>query len=192
MRKISTNTYLDTEETLERSELWRGFVVRDAASPVFAHQIATTRLTVLLDRAARDARAGVVCVSPIDVVLDRDNAIVVQPDIVFVSRARRTIIRDRVEGAPDLVVEVISASTARRDRGAKLRLYQRYGVRECWLVTPDEWTIEVIELTPDTRHRRTYDVDTPIVSSVLGSLGFSTDDVFGEIGTGNTIEFPVG
>jgi Uma2 family endonuclease len=192
MRKISTNTYLDTEETLERSELWRGFVVRDAASPVFAHQIATTRLTVLLDRVARDAHAGVVCVSPIDVVLDRDNAIVVQPDIVFVSRARRTIIRDRVEGAPDLVVEVISASTARRDRGAKLRLYQRYGVRECWLVTPDEWTIEVIELTPDTRHRRTYDVDTPIVSSVLGSLGFSTDDVFGELGTGNTIEFPVG
>ena len=113
MRKISTNTYLDTEETLERSELWRGFVVRDAASPVFAHQIATTRLTVLLDRAARDARAGVVCVSPIDVVLDRDKAIVLQPDIVFVSSARRTIIRDRVEGAPDLVVEVISASTAR-------------------------------------------------------------------------------
>jgi Uma2 family endonuclease len=191
MRKISTNTYLDTEETLERSELWRGFVVRDAASPVFAHQIATTRLTVLLDRVARDAHAGVVCVSPIDVVLDRDNAIVVQPDIVFVSRARRAIIRDRVEGAPDLVVEVISASTARRDRGAKLRLYERYGVREYWLVTPDEWTIEVIELTPGTRHRRTYDVDTPIVSSVLGPLGFSTDDVFGEIGTGNTIEVPV-
>lgn len=191
MRKISTNTYLDTEETLERSELWGGFVVRDAASPLFAHQIATTRLTVLLDRAARDARAGVVCVSPIDVVLDRDNAIVVQPDIVFVSHARRTIIRDRVEGAPDLVVEVISASTARRDRGAKLRLHERYGVRECWLVTPDEWTIEVIELAPGTRHRRTYDVDTPIVSSVLGPLGFSTDDVFGEIGTGNTIEFPV-
>jgi hypothetical protein len=105
MRKISTNTYLDTEETLERSELWRGFVVRDAASPVFAHQIATTR--------------------------------------------------------------------------------------ECWLVTPDEWTIDVIELTPEKRHRRTYDVDTPIVSSVLGPLAFSTDDVFGEVGTGNTIEFPV-
>ena len=190
MRKISTNTYLDTEETLERSELWRGFVVRDAAWPVFAHQIATTRLTVLLDRAARDARAGVVCVSPIDVVLDRDNAIVVQPDIVFVSHARRAIIRDRVEGAPDLVVEVISASTARRDRGAKLRLYERCSVRECWLVTPDEWTIEVIELAPDTRRRRTYDVDTPIVSSVLGPLGFSTDDVFGEIGTSDTIEFP--
>jgi hypothetical protein len=48
----------------------------------------------------------------------------------------------------------------------------------------------VIELTPDTRHRRTYAVDTPIVSSVLGPLGFSTDDVFGEIGMGNTIELP--
>ncbi|HVW03359.1 MAG TPA: Uma2 family endonuclease [Vicinamibacterales bacterium] len=100
-------------------------------------------------------------------MLDRDHAIVVQPDIVFVSHARR-------------------------DRGAKLRLYERYGVREYWLVTPDEWTIEVIELTQGTRHCRTYDVDTPIVSSVLRPLAFSTDDVFGEIGTGNTIEFPVG
>ena len=71
-------------------------------------------------------------------MLDRDHAIVVQPDIVFVSHARR-------------------------DRGAKLRLYERYGVREYWLVTPDEWTIEVIELTQGTRHCRTYDVDTPIV-----------------------------
>ncbi len=190
MQKISTNTYLDSEETLERRELWDGALVRDAASPLFAHQIATTRLTVLLDRAVRDARAGVICVSPIDVVLDRDNGIVVQPDIVFVSNARRAIIRDRVEGAPDLVVEVISASTARRDRGPKLRLYERYGVRECWLVTPDEWTIEVIELASAARERRKYAVDTPIVSSVLGPLGFSTDDLFGEIGTGNTIEFP--
>jgi Uma2 family endonuclease len=189
MRKISTTAYLDSEETLERRELWRGSIVRDAASPLFAHQVATTRLTVLLDGVARATRAGVVCVSPIDVVLDRDNAIVLQPDIVFVSNARQAIIRDRIEGAPDLVIEVISASTARRDRGAKLRFYQQYGVRECWLVTPDEWTIEVVELTPD-RRRRTYAVDTPIVSSVLGPLAFSTDDVFGEVGTGNTIAFP--
>ena len=60
-----------------------------------------------------------------------------QPDVLFVSRDRLSLIeRHGISGAPDLVIEILSASTARYDRGPKLRAYERTGVREVWLVDP--------------------------------------------------------
>jgi Uma2 family endonuclease len=60
-----------------------------------------------------------------------------EPDVLFVSRAREYIITERkLVEAPDLVVEILSASTARHDRGAKLENYAKAGVRELWLIDP--------------------------------------------------------
>jgi Uma2 family endonuclease len=71
----------------------------------------------------------------------------VQPDFIFVSRDRLRIIgEDWVRGAPDLVVEILSPSTAARDRGIKLKLYRRQGVAEYWIVDPDEQVVEVWDL----------------------------------------------
>ena len=68
----------------------------------------------------------------------------VQPDIVFVSTERLPIVReDSIHGPPDLVVEILSASTARRDRTVKRHLYQRQGVGEYWIVDPDARQVEV-------------------------------------------------
>ncbi len=68
----------------------------------------------------------------------------VQPDLMFVSNERRGIIGEAgIAGAPDLVVEILSPSTAGRDRTIKLRLYERQGVPEYWIVDPDENTIDV-------------------------------------------------
>jgi Uma2 family endonuclease len=88
-------------------------------------------------------------VAPVDVVLDESAALVVQPDIVFIARNRRSIVRDRIFGAPDLVVEVLSPGTARRDRTTKLAWYRRYGVRECWLVDLRRRSLEIVELEAD-------------------------------------------
>jgi Uma2 family endonuclease len=75
---------------------------------------------------------------------------VVQPDILFVSHQRRGIIGEQnISGAPDLVVEILSPATEERDRGTKLQLYCRYGVQECWLVDPEERTVEVLTLSPE-------------------------------------------
>ena len=68
----------------------------------------------------------------------------VQPDIFFVSNERRATIGEKqVTGAPDLVVEILSPSTAHRDRGVKLDLYARRGVREYWIVDPEEDVVDI-------------------------------------------------
>jgi len=70
---------------------------------------------------------------------------VVQPDLVFVTKARLHIVTERaIEGAPDLAIEVISPSTAARDKHLKKNLYARTGVKELWLVEPRTRSIEVL------------------------------------------------
>ena len=84
--------------------------------------------------------------APIGVKLDDSNG--VQPDIVYVSNERREIIKERgIEGAPDLVVEVLSPSTEARDRGVKLRRYAAAGVTQYWLLAPRTRSLEAYALT---------------------------------------------
>lgn len=74
---------------------------------------------------------------------------VVQPDLIVILNENRHIIHERIEGPPDLVVEVLSPATKDRDLTAKRRLYARHGVREYWIVDGDRRTIEVNEWTPN-------------------------------------------
>jgi len=68
---------------------------------------------------------------------------VVQPDLVFVSRERRTIVeKSRIAGAPDLAAEILSPSTATRDRSLKLQTYERHGVAHYWLLDPEPGELE--------------------------------------------------
>jgi len=78
---------------------------------------------------------GRACASPIDVVLS-DHTIL-QPDLIYVSKSRRGIVKRRVEGAPDLVIEILSQPNSRRDRIDKLNLYAEFGVAEYWIVDPE-------------------------------------------------------
>jgi Uma2 family endonuclease len=91
---------------------------------------------------------GRIAVAPVDAVLDQERALIVQPDVLFVSTPRLSIIRDQVVwGAPDLVAEVLSRSTENRDRGEKLEWYRRYGVRECWHVDLSEDSVTIVDFT---------------------------------------------
>lgn len=72
---------------------------------------------------------------------------VTEPDLLSIAKDRKSIItEDNIQGAPDLVVEVISESTRKRDVLTKRRIYERYGVRFYWLVDPEEETVRVFEL----------------------------------------------
>ena len=82
----------------------------------------------------------------------------VQPDLVFVSRARRGIIvEEGIRGAPDLVVEILSPTTERRVRGIKLKLYGSQGVAEYWIVDPDARAIEMWRFDGEPRCERFTD-----------------------------------
>lgn len=112
-------------------------------APYLRHQVIVTRLTRMLDDHVERAAIGVILTAPVDVVLSPTN--VVQPDLVFVSAARRDVLTDaNIQGAPDLVVEVLSPSTRRTDQTTKRKLYERFGVREYWLVDPDAESIDVL------------------------------------------------
>src|SRR5262245_6821036 len=177
MTKVSTADYLNGAETMRRRELLFG-QVHEPASPRYGHQAVITRLVVLLDGVVRDRHQGVVCVSPMDVVFDSARALVLQPDLMFISTERRALIRDRVYGAPDLVVEVLSMGSARRDRGLKLRLYRKYGVRECWLVSEHARRVEVVSFDRARTPRRIFAGNALLQSSVFGQLPFAPIDVF--------------
>ena len=162
----TVNDYLAGAEELTRQELVWGTLVREPA-PSYPHQAIVTRAVVLLDRHVREQRAGLVCVSPLDVVLDADKRLVVQPDVVFVSHDRAKVLRNQMWGAPDLAVEVESPGTRRRDRTLKLGWYRQYGVREYWLVDPLAATVTVIVLDLPDVERHAYREDEPVRSRVL-------------------------
>jgi Uma2 family endonuclease len=110
-------------------------------SPFYPHQAILVALTVRFDGPSRRA-GGKVVVAPMDVTL-ADHT-VVQPDLIYLSPDRRSFLQDRINGAPDLLVEILSPGTARRDRGEKLELYARSDVREYWIVDPAEKHIEFL------------------------------------------------
>ena len=136
--RMTAAAFLQQPETNLPVELINGEVMM-SPTPVPAHQRAVGRIFKLLDSLIPD---GEVFVAPLDVYLDEAN--VVQPDVMWVAeKSACTILDSYVQGAPDLVVEVLSPSTARHDKSTKFRLYEQYGAREYWLVDPQAEFVEV-------------------------------------------------
>lgn len=122
--------------------------LRMPAAPNWRHQRILAHIHRALAGFAEDRGLGYVIQSPVDVVLDRDRPLVLQPDLLFIGRERAGIAAEKVYGAPDLTVEVFSGGGGLFDRTEKAAFYAQYGVREYWLVDPDAETIEVRRLQP--------------------------------------------
>jgi len=126
-------------------------------APSVRHQVISFRLERELARVLADAGHGQVLHAPIGVRFPATGE-GAQPDILFVSNERRGIVApDELEGAPDLVVEILSPSTAQRDRDIKRRLYQRQGVAEYWIVDPDAEAVDVWRFSGNARTERFVD-----------------------------------
>lgn len=104
-------------------------------SPNLRHQRISGNLHYLLRSYLEGHPIGRVFYAPLDVIFS--NVDVVEPDLLYVSNERRAILKLHVEGAPDLVVEIASKGTRKRDETIKRRLYQRSGVSEYWVVDPE-------------------------------------------------------
>ena len=131
------------------TELWDGELVLSPA-PSFFHQKLVARFYKLLDAWVTQHGLGEVGIAPLDMVLTTRRA--TQPDVVFIAKERLDIIKERIMGAADLVVEVISPGSRRRDRIDKRDLYEQHGVREYWLIDPEARTVEVLYVKSGTYH----------------------------------------
>lgn len=151
-----------------------------APSPTTRHQTIAQHLNLALQEFVASGSLGRLWFAPLDVVLsDHD---VAQPDILFVSNERSSIVTDaNIQGAPDLVVEILSPGTVDFDRGYKQALYGRHGVREYWLVDPDAETVEILTLgeqglTPVATYRRGEKLASPL----LEGMSLELEQIFSE------------
>ena len=111
-------------------------------APKTKHQKVSFNLTVGIGSFVKQRGLGLLLAAPSDVFLSDEN--VVQPDLLFVSTARASIVtEDNIHGAPDIVVEIISETTRKKDEVTKRKLYERFGVQEYWVVDPELETIKI-------------------------------------------------
>lgn len=174
--KLTYEDYRKTPED-ERCELLDGELVANA-TPNIAHQRISGRLGRCLAAFVEEKGLGEVFRAPTDVVLSDTD--VVQPDILFVSGDRADIITaDDVQGAPDLVVEVLSPTTAKRDWRDKLDLYSKHGVREFWLADPETeivWVLLPKEGNPKVT--AIYGKEDTLTSPMFEAFTLDLDQIF--------------
>jgi Uma2 family endonuclease len=176
---MTVNEYLRTPETLRPQELIYG-VLRVADAPLPHHQRAVARLFRALDDHVTELNLGEVWLSPIDVILDAERDLVVQPDLLFISNTRSDIVADRIRGAPDLVVEVLSPRPRIGDLDERIRWFAAYGVSECWIVHQVSRHVEVLALADGAvAERRTFEGHTPVISGVLPAFSRSMQSLLG-------------
>ena len=176
---LTYEDYLNAPDD-ERYELLDGELVMIAA-PNIAHQRAVLRLTRLLSDFVEEKELGEVFVAPTDVVLSETN--VVQPDVIFISTDRMSIVdTDNIKGSPDLVVEIISPNNPERDLVRKRGIYARHGVEEYWIADPEARSVRVMTLEGNAYlEAAEYGMGDVLTSSTLTGLALEVGNVFATV-----------
>jgi len=141
-KRFTYQDYLELpEEPGYRFEILEGVLIKEP-SPNVIHQRVSRRLQRMLEDYFWEVDPeSEIFNAPLDVTFH--DITVVQPDVFYVSGKQKEIVKDtRIDGPPTLVVEILSPSTARKDRLKKLRIYQKAEVQHYWLVNPEEKTLE--------------------------------------------------
>ena len=176
---VMKHTYADYLETSddERYELLHGELVM-APAPREIHQYFLIKLVAKVETFVDERNLGTVYCAPFDVVLSDTN--VVQPDLLFISNERAHIITpENIQGAPDLVVEILSPATAERDKIVKFELYAQHGVQEYWIVDPDARSITVFLLDGgEFEEVDTYSEGETLTSPMLAGFTFKLEGKF--------------
>ena len=159
----------------QRVELIDG-VFYDMGAPALIHQRILTQLYLLFEECIEEhGEACEVWLSPCDVRLDRDNYTMVQPDLLVIC-GEYDLQAIRFEGAPDLVVEILSPSTRSKDMVLKLYKYQQAGVREYWIIDPKHQKVTVHRFEDEDYDPQSYDFSSSIPIGISGgtcSIDFS-------------------
>ena len=178
-RRLTYDEYLQGPEIKRRYDIVDGEMIM-APAPTVKHQQILGQIFLLIHQFVTEHQLGQVLFAPLDVVIQREPLRTRQPDLLFVSSERADMLSGQVvEEAPDLVVEILSPSNTRRDIEDKLADYARLGVRECWLVSPEARTAEILALADGSWKRVSLrGVGDSIQSSVLEGLELEVSQLF--------------
>ncbi|MDD3269795.1 MAG: Uma2 family endonuclease [Syntrophomonadaceae bacterium] len=168
----------------ERWEIINGVPYLMSPAPSTEHQRISTRLIAQLELFAADKPCSIFH-APFDVRLprqdepDEDVNTVVQPDIVVVCDQNKLDSRG-CKGAPDLLVEIISLSTAKKDLNEKFNLYERSGVREYWIVWPNFQAIDIYHLNEQGKYEKiaSFSPGDTLSSKLIPGLDIKVERVF--------------
>lgn len=152
--RSGVSDYLDSLRPIRPGGLIFGFRRPAPATPCPDGIGILQRLAAALRHGLAGGEEGVVLCSPVDVVLDEKNALVLHPSaaVVFANRCGIVQNTERLWGAPNVVVELVWSATARHTRCAKVRWYRAFGVEECWLLDTRRRRVEVLEFHGASRH----------------------------------------
>ncbi|MBX3065936.1 MAG: Uma2 family endonuclease [Anaerolineae bacterium] len=175
--KVTAQEFRQLPETLTPTELIDGEVIV-SPSPIATHQRVVVKSVIVLEKWNVQ---GTTYVAPMDVEFDEENT--PQPDIFWIAKENTLcILSDNgkyFRGAPDLIIEVLSDGSIRRDRKTKYQLYEKYGVREYWIVDPMAQLVEVFTLI-DGKYalQGIYEPGETFSSTVLPDSQIAVRDLF--------------
>ncbi len=150
-------------------------------SPNTKHQTVSMNLSGLLWNYIQQHPIGQVFAAPFDTVFSEFD--VVEPDLLYIARERLEVsTRNNVRGAPDLVVEILSPGTRRTDELVKPKLFERFGVREYWVVDPELNTIKISRLSGTAFvHAAELGAGDSLTTPLLPGFSVSLTDVFASL-----------
>jgi Uma2 family endonuclease len=177
---MTVQEYFRTPETLTPQELIYG-VLRVADSPGPRHQQIIFRLSRRMGDHVDRHELGTVWIAPLDVILDYERHLVVQPDLFYITTERMPFVPDRIRLAPDLVIEVLSPHPRIGELDERLGWFAAYGVSECWLIHQLQQRTEVLQFAEGKiAARESFGWEEPLRSTVLPEFRPINYDVLGE------------
>lgn len=176
---LTYEEYLNEPEAMSRYDIVDGEVIMSAA-PSLHHQTTLGNVNEPVRRFVREHNLGAVWFAPVDIIIQREPLRTRQPDLLFVSESRFAIISEgRINGGPDLVVEILSPGNSRSEMEAKLADYASINVLECWLVSPEARSVEVLRLQNGEWNRLSMRGLGEVVETlVLSGLELPISDIF--------------
>jgi Uma2 family endonuclease len=177
---VTYEIYAAMPDDGQRYEIVDGSMELMSPSPSTTHQAISGELEFVLKQSCRSEY--LIYDAPLDVILSETN--VLQPDIMMIHRSRLHIVTERgIEGSPDLVVEILSPGSRKKDKVIKMRTYAQYGIHEYWIVDSITRTLEQYQLVDRGLYelRNLFEENDKVTSDKLPCVSFVIGDMFKEI-----------
>lgn len=171
-RKVTFEEYMNLPDDGFRYEITEGIMNMMLPAPFKKHQKLIVRFSQILSNYLDENPIGIVYVAPRDVKFSE--TITRQPDIIYISNERLEIDKDNeIEGTPDFIIEILSPGTFGKDIRDKYLIYERFGVKEYWIINPDNINSSEFYYLEGNKYTQFYPDKSIIYSKVI--TGFSVD-----------------